>query len=199
MTEQELYTLKYTGPFGFIKPWSAVRDELTFSERYLPPATVQGISQKLFGLGEAERIKRYRLKFDMISEQQEVTWAVERKKSKKKKQEIYGQTVYGDVSYNNGIITRGLLLKPQLVLGFSSPEDAEIALAQHICLCRNEDILLPDRNWGDNGIRKLGYPAFEQLKGFEALPCSSEDGVPAGRNRYLPGAPMTFVELKIQE
>ena len=29
------YVVTYAGPFGFIKPWTAVRDELTYSQQFL--------------------------------------------------------------------------------------------------------------------------------------------------------------------
>jgi hypothetical protein len=30
-----MYVVKYSGPFGFIKPWTAVRDNETFSQQFL--------------------------------------------------------------------------------------------------------------------------------------------------------------------
>jgi hypothetical protein len=43
-----MYVVKYTGPFGFIKPWTAVRDDLTFSQQFLTPSMIAGIERKLF-------------------------------------------------------------------------------------------------------------------------------------------------------
>ena len=53
------YVVKYSGPFGFIKPWTAVRDSETFSQQFLTPSIVEGIEKKLFPelLGE-EGIKK---------------------------------------------------------------------------------------------------------------------------------------------
>ncbi len=31
----DLYVVKYSVPFGFIKPWTAVRDGETFSQQFL--------------------------------------------------------------------------------------------------------------------------------------------------------------------
>jgi hypothetical protein len=180
-----LYCIRYAGPFGFIKPWTAVRDEITYSQTFLAPGTVQGLSQKLFGLGERERIQRYRLQFDHMSEQQEMTWAPKRKLIREK----------GVPRLNNGVLTRGVMLNPQLTLAFSTQDEAATALQQHICLCRNEDILLPDPTYGDSGIARLTASAFEALPGYELRP--AEDGLPVGRNRYEPGAPMTYGELII--
>lgn len=180
------YVVKYSGPFGFIKPWTAVRDELTYSQTFLAPPTVKGISQKLFGLGEVNRIKRYRLRFDMISEQQEQTWAPLRKVSKKA----------GIKSLNNGIITRGILLNPELFLALTSLEDAENALEQHICLCRNEDVLLPDFEFG---VKEILDNDFNNLHGFELLPSDDPYDIPVGRDRYEEGAPMAYGQLYIKE
>lgn len=44
------YVVKFTGPFGFIKPWTAVRDASggeTYSQQFLTPSIVEGIRQKL--------------------------------------------------------------------------------------------------------------------------------------------------------
>ena len=43
-----MYIVKYTGPFGFIKPLTAVRDDETFSQQFLTPSIVAGIERKLF-------------------------------------------------------------------------------------------------------------------------------------------------------
>lgn len=39
-----LYVVKYFGKFGFIKPWTAVCDGKTFSQQFLPPSIIEGIS-----------------------------------------------------------------------------------------------------------------------------------------------------------
>lgn len=173
------FVVKYEGPFGFIKPWTAVRDELTYSQTFLSPGTLKGISQKLFGLGHTERIMRYRLQFDNISEQQEQTWAPLRKISSKK----------GVKSINNGIITRGILLNPRLFIAFASIKDAEEAYEQHICLCRNEDILLPST---DFQIQQMSDSDFEGLSGFELRESNEEEGIPVGRDRYHDQALMRY-------
>ena len=43
-----LFIVKYSGKFGFIKPWTAVRDGETFSQQFLTPSTIKGIELKLF-------------------------------------------------------------------------------------------------------------------------------------------------------
>lgn len=179
------YVVKFSGPFGFIKPWTAVRDELSYSQTYLSPSTVKGISQKLFGLGNMNHIKRYRLQFDVISEQQEQTWAPLRKVENKK----------GVLTLNNGIITRGILLNPVLYLAFETLEDAHVAAEQHLCLCRNEDLMYPDF---DELVREVNDDAFEALPGFEFIETGEASDIPAGRDRYQEGAPMSYGSLKIK-
>ena len=46
--DEKLYVIKYVGPFGFIKPWTAVRDSETFSQQFLTPSILEGIEKKLF-------------------------------------------------------------------------------------------------------------------------------------------------------
>lgn len=41
------YTVKYTGKFGFIKPWTAVRDGETFSQQFLTPSIIEGMEKKI--------------------------------------------------------------------------------------------------------------------------------------------------------
>jgi hypothetical protein len=180
--EMKYYVVKYTGPFGFIKPWSAVRDELTYSQTYLSPATIKGLSQKLFGINIVDRIKRYRLQFDLISEQQEQTWAPLRKITNKK----------GVKSLNNGIITRGILLNPVLYLAFETFNLAKEASEQHVCLCRNEDILFPD---AIEPIREFSVEHFEIIPGFELIPTGDTADIPVGFDRYAACDGMMYGKL----
>ncbi|MCC9043496.1 hypothetical protein LNQ81_12520 [Myroides sp. M-43] len=133
------YVVKYSGPFGFIKPWTAVRDSETFSQQFLTPSTVEGIEKKLFpellkNIG-ISKIKGHRLSYDQISEQQEVTQTRGWNSVKKGKQFQF--------SRDTSILLRGVLINPVLHLLFDNIEDAEIAMTQHICLCRNEDLMFP--------------------------------------------------------
>jgi hypothetical protein len=134
-----LFVVKYTGPFGFIKPWTAVRDSETFSQQFLTPSIVEGIEKKLFPeLLKEKGIKKivgHRLAYSQITNQQEVIqtrgWNSTRKG---------GSLLF---ERNTAVLIRGLLHNPILHLTFYNSEDAEKAFKQHICLCRNEDILLP--------------------------------------------------------
>lgn len=74
------YVVKYSGPFGFIKPWTAVRDSETFSLQFLITSTIEGIEKKLFPelLNTTERVQkisRYRLNYCGLDSQQERTWS----------------------------------------------------------------------------------------------------------------------------
>lgn len=136
---EKYYVVKYSGPFGFIKPWTAVRDSETFSQQFLTQSIVEGIEKKLFPelLNEngIKKIKGHRLSYSQVSQQQEVIQTRGWNSTKKGKQILFNRP--------SAILIRGVLLEPILHLAFSTKEDAEIASTQHVCLCRNEDILMP--------------------------------------------------------
>lgn len=134
------YVVKYSGAFGFIKPWTAVRDSETFSQQFLTPSIIEGIEKKLFpNLLKSEgihKIKGHRLSYDQITSQQEVIQTRGWNSTKKGPQFLFERPTT--------ILLRGLLQNPILNLAFVSREDAETALLQHICICRNEDLVFPE-------------------------------------------------------
>lgn len=136
---QRYYVVKYSGPFGFIKPWTAVRDSETFSQQFLTPSIIEGMEKKLFPelLSEVgiRKIKGHRLSYSQINQQQEVIQTRGWNSTRKGKQILFDRPT--------AVLIRGVLLEPVLHLAFSAREDAEKAFEQHICLCRNEDILMP--------------------------------------------------------
>lgn len=181
-----MYIVKYSGPFGFIKPWTAVRDEEVYSQQFLTPSIVGGIERKLFPeLLSKEwgiyKIIGHRLRYSQISQQQEQTqprgWN-EKGKGKKK-----------EYSRPYSILRRGVLVSPVLHLAFGSKGDAEIASKQHICLARNEDILYPD-----SGIIETTQQEFEENEesffGFELVFEENENSFLVGYNRLNNGEPM---------
>lgn len=175
-----LYLVRYTGPFAFIKPWTAVRDSETFSQQFLTPSIVCGIERKLFPelLGEPfglYRIARYRLAHSGLSMQQEQTQP--RGWNRRK----------GSLERPRSILMRGIMLSPVLWLAFTTREDAQAAASQHICLCRNEDILLPDSQ-----IEEVSEAAFDQwpYDGFELIFEPSEQSFIVGYNRFDNNQPM---------
>lgn len=169
------YVVKFTGNFGFIKPWSAVRDEETYSQQFLSPSTIEGIEKKLFPetlsqQGVISKIKRYRLSYSSISRQQEQTQPRGFDDNKPKS--------------NMAVITRGVMINPVLYLAFADRQDALQASTQHICLCRNEDILLPCSD-----VYEMSENEFNNLKGFEFRFGQSTQSFLVGYNRFN-GAPM---------
>lgn len=174
---EKYYVVKYAGPFGFIKPWTAVRDSETFSQQFLTPSIVEGIEKKLFPeLLEEEgikKIKRHRLTYHQISQQQEVIQTRGWNSTRKGKQYLFDRPT--------SIINRGVLLNPILFLAFENKEDAEIALGQHICLSRNEDVLFPEE------ILKVSQSDFdnseEDFAGFELIFEKTEESFTVGYNR----------------
>lgn len=159
------YVVKYCGPFGFIKPWTAVRDDETFSQQFLTPSIIEGIKQKL----QVSKILRHRLSYMGMSVQQEQTQPKAFTYQKKNK------TAHREKS----ILKRGVLLNPKLYLAFETKADAELAASQHICLCRNEDVLFPDEN-----IIECGADEFDKLAGFELIFENTTESFMVGFNRF---------------
>lgn len=179
------YVVKYSGPFGFIKPWTAVRDSETFSQQFLTPSIVEGIEKKLFpelllstGI---HKIKGHRLSYQSIEMQQERTWAKGGFRANKEK---------GVWKTNLGILNRGVMLNPQLCLVFETEDDALRAFQQTICLCRNEDLLFPEE------MKSATAEEWEEVNGFELIFSESSKGFKVGNNRFAEGAEM-FGELKV--
>jgi len=167
-----LYIVKYTGPFGYLKPWTAVRDGETYSQQFLTPSVIEGMRQKL-GVSD---ILRHKLTYKGLSMQQEQThprgWIHEKKKQQ--------------LTRPRAILVRGVMLAPELHLAFATAAEAAVAARQHLCLCRNEDIVLPV----DQVI--LAEADFDQLPGFELRPAAAiEPGAfLVGFNRFAEGAAM---------
>lgn len=169
----EYYVVRYQGSFGFIKPWTAVRDSgggETFSQQFLTPSIVEGMRQKM----EVEDIVRHKLQYSAISMQQEVIkskgWSGNRKSGFMREQSI---------------IKRGIMINPVLYLVFNSEADAIKASRQHLCLCRNEDVILPDES-----ILKMSEEDFNQLSGFELRFNTGEQSFLVGYNRFDENKPM---------
>lgn len=180
---QKYYVVKYSGPFGFIKPWTAVRDSETFSQQFLTPSIVEGIEKKLFPeLLEEEgikKIKRHRLTYHQISQQQEVIQTRGWNYTKRGSHYLFDRPT--------SIINRGILLNPTLFLAFGNEEDAKIAMKQHICLSRNEDVLLPEE------IIHVNQRDFDNSEddfaGFELIFEKTDESFAVGYNRRN-GEPM---------
>lgn len=172
-----MYVITYRGSFGFIKPWTAVRDGETFSQQFLTPSIIEGIEKKLFpellSTTGIHKIMRHKLSYQAMSQQQEVTQARAWKNTRKTHER------------SRSIITRYVLLHPVLRLAFATEEDAGRASLQHICLCRNEDVLLPDAN-----IEEIDDQAFSMLEGFELRPGRSDQSFLTGFNRFDQNKPM---------
>lgn len=64
-------------------------------------------------------------------------------------------------------------------MAFECREDAEKAVVQHICLCRNEDLLLPDMS-----ILEMAQEEFEQLDGYELRFEMGPNSFLVGHNRF---------------
>jgi len=176
-----MYAIRYSGPFGFIKPWTAVRDGETYSQQFLTPSIVEGIEKKLFPellvKNENElfiyrgifKVKSYRLSYQSIDVQQERTWAKG------------GISVYkedGIYKTNMGIIKRGIMINPTLHILIEEKKDAEKAFKNTICLCRNEDLLFPE------ALEEIEMSEFDLIPGFEFISTEPSKGFKVGYNRF---------------
>ena len=171
------YVVKYSGAFGFIKPWTAVRDSETFSQQFLTPSIIEGIEKKLFpellNTKGISKILGHRLSYDQVSGQQEQIQTRGWNSTRKGKHYLFERP--------NGILLRGVLINPILSIAFANREDAETASKQHVCLCRNEDVLLP------NEIIETDKDAFESdeelFNGFELVFEKTEKSFLVGYDR----------------
>lgn len=176
---EQLYIVKYTGTFGFIKPWTAVRDEKTFSQQFLTPSIIEGLRQKL----GVSAILRHKLMHAGTSLQQERTQS---RAFEEKRKGSYKQATRA-----LSIINRGVMLYPHLWLAFPTRQDAEIAAEQHICLSRNEDVLLPSPI-----VTQVTVSEFDEMPGFELLFWKTPNSILVGHNRYEGNVPM-YGEISI--
>lgn len=182
----QLYIVKYTGPFAFIKPWTAVRDEEVYSQQFLTPSLIGGIERKLFPEllnkpWEIYKIKGHRLTYSQISQQQEQTqprgWNEKGRGAKKEYSRPYA------------ILKRGILVNPILFLAFENKQDAETVIKQHICLARNEDILYPEQAIIETSLEDFNKNE-ELYHGFELVFEKNDNSFLVGYNRLNNNQPM---------
>lgn len=169
------HVVTYAGPFGFIKPWTAVRDGETYSQQFLTPSIVEGMRQKL----GVSSILRHRLSYTGMSRQlEEIQPRGHGKPDKKpvRKRGILSETT---TVVEGGVLTRLVLVEPILHLAFPLREDAERASVQHLCLCRNEDVVLPNE-----AVIEMRQSAFDRIDGFELHFEHGEQSFLTGYNRY---------------
>lgn len=179
------YIVKYTGHFGFIKPWTAVRDGETFSQQYLTQSTIEGMEKKLYPellpTKGIQKIQRYRLAFDGMSRQMEVIQAADFELKS-----IKGEKEIKSAKRKTGILYRSVLQNPVLHLAFLNKEDAIVAAEQHLCLCRNEDLIYPNEE-----ILEVSEAEFDHISGFELRFGKEQSGAfLVGYNRFAEAVPM---------
>ena len=180
------YVVKYEGHFGFIKPWTAVRDSETFSQQFVTPSIVEGMEKKIFPellkVRSIKKIKRHRLNYLGIDVQQARTWSKGGFKARRDK---------GKWKTNLAILNRGVMLEPHLYLAFENQADAQKAITEHICLCRNEDVMLPSK------LLEMSESDFNTIDGFELLFDGDRDAIfKVGHNRFDNASEM-YGQLKV--
>lgn len=184
------YVVKYAGPFGFIKPWTAVRDSETFSQQFLTPSIVEGIEKKLFpelltqqGI---QKIVGHRLSYDQLTSQQEVIQTRGWNSTRKGKEFLFDRPT--------AIILRGVFHNPVLHLAFESKEDAGRAITQHVCLCRNEDLLFPSGEVAETSQEQFETNE-EQFPGYELVFEKNEQSFLVGYHRVTNEAMYGWIRI----
>lgn len=184
----QYHIVRYTGPFGFIKPWTAVRDGETYSQQFLTPSIIGGIERKLFPELLQQKFGLYhigshRLSYEQVSLQQEKIqtrgWNTTRQKGTQ-------QVLF---TRPTSILDRGVLINPVLHLAFTTEEHAQRASTQHICLCRNEDILYPDQEIIETTDQDFDTNE-EYFPGFELVFKKNDRSFLVGYNRLDRNKPM---------
>jgi len=192
--ERNIHLVRYEGTFAYIKPWTAVRDGLTYSQQFLTPSMIAGIERKIFPeLLSKEwgiyKICGHRLNYQAITKQQEVVqtrgvdfMAIKKEFPDPKKPEKVKTKTLQMPLRKRSILQRGCLLYPSLWLAFKEKEDAQRAFQEHICLARNEDMLFPvelltDISWED-------FLQDSRFSGFELVFEHNNEAFPVGYNRF---------------
>lgn len=184
---EKIFIVKYTGPFGFIKPWTAVRDSETYSQQFLTPSIVAGIERKLFPEllknddGEIKKIVGHRLSYKQISQQQEQIQPRGWNKKSSGEEKGYHRPY--------AILVRGVFIEPLLWLAFNNSEDATKASQEHICLCRNEDLLYPDSEIIETTQKEFSSND-DLFAGFELIFEKTDESFLVGYNRIKKNEPM---------
>ena len=127
------------------------------------------------------KIKRYRLAYGGMSRQMEVIQAADFALKT-----IRGEKNFKLANRKTGILFRSILQNPVLHLAFASKDDADRAAEQHLCLCRNEDLIYPNEE-----VIKMSEYDFDKLVGFELRFGEEQPGAfLVGYNRFADAAPM---------
>lgn len=187
-----MFVVKYSGQFGFIRPFSAMRCEYITSQKFISPSTIEGI--RIF-LNCKGKIIRNKLSYEWIDNQQEVIYnkmSIPLPKKKKGKDDdtdnvdkAYEELYFASENKRNyinskhvstSILTRGVMVNPTVYLAFEDEEDAKHAVETHICLCRREDIMFPI------DIYEMSDEDFDNLNGVECVEDAS--GIFNGFNRF---------------
>lgn len=190
---EKIFAVKYSGPFGFIKPWTAVRDSETYSQQFLTQSIVAGIERKLFPEllqnddGEIKKIFGHRLSYKQVSQQQEQIQPRGWNKKSSGDEKGYHRP--------RAILVRGVFIEPVLWLAFNNFKDAQTATLQHICLCRNEDILYPTDEIIETSQKEFNTNE-DLFSGFELVFTESDASFLVGYNRLKNNEPM-YGHLKV--
>jgi len=168
-----LYVVEYTGTFGFIKPFSANRDELMFSQRFITSSILIGMRDKL----GTSPIRRHKLYSPHQLDIEQVTT-----ESKVVKKHIIRLIKDCDIKCtdptNQSIVKLGKLVNPKLYLAFDKKYDAEKASQQSLNLCNKEYLIFPSDPY------EMYESEFNNIPGVEFFETDDESDFSYGFSRY---------------
>lgn len=169
-----MIAVQYSGTFAFMRPVQALRDSLTYSNRFITPSTLEGIRQKL----GVSKIVRARLDFQDVQLCQEATHTVGINTAFFGKRALRSTLMkHTNQGRAKSVINRGVLINPLCTLLFDNEDDALKAFEQSICLSRNEDILLPDAMFEVEDFDK-------EISGYEFIETGNNYDQYVGVNRF---------------
>ena len=159
--------------FGFIKPYTGVRDIETYSTTYLPTSLINGIENYMEI--PFNSIVRHKLIFSKYGQSKEMV-----------------KTSNGTIWYKNNIYERDVdnkgfnfihykhcLINPEIIFAFTDKSLAEIAHSTTIYLGQTEYIIYPEGE-----IFEITEEEFNKLEGVETFPSDKENGIFCGFNRF---------------
>lgn len=173
--------------FGFIAPYTSVRDSETFSLTFCPPSVIDGIEKNL---GCSGKIVRHKLTYFMGAMDKEFVKAIVYTKTNDLKQTIH---------------LKHVLINPVLTLAFDNYSDANNAVLTSISFGQKEYLLCALPNSDDNTtkmktnqddyIQIINDDDFDLIPGVETFLTTEDDGIYVGNNRQR-GNERMFIKIK---
>lgn len=155
-----IYYVRYSGEFGFLKPANAVRDESVYSESFLTPSNIEGI-RLYMGVSSIDRVKLYHNGFALMMERVRgpVSYARAMRIVKPKKNIRI---------INKSIAKKYYMVRPTVIFGFYNEQDAKIAEKTSFSLGSSECIVLPMHRYWTSSVEEFNeFPGAEFVEAVD--------------------------------